>query len=451
MTAYNKIVDYAAKDALLTGNPAKIVKGVEIGAEFDSIAAADATNIKTDGTHAATSKVTPVDADELPLVDSAASWGLKRLTWANLKATILTWLQGTVFPSPGAIGGTTPAAGSFTTLSATGTLSTTVGNNTGAFVANGATTGYQYIGINNTGNGLRAILESSVGGTAVPGSTAYATCFGSSSAYPVHLITNGSVAATLDASGNLGIGVTPSAWNSSFKALDVGSFASVACESSVTADILANTYYKVAVGFTYRNNGYASYIRQEAGAIKFNTAPSGTAGNAITFTQAMTLEASGNLFIGTTTDSGNGAAFLPIGSGSGMMLRIARALEGTAHQFAVNSNVVGSIYVTTTATTYNTSSDQRLKENITDAESASSLIDSIQVRQFDWKTDNSHQRYGMVAQELALVAPEAVHQPADPDDMMAVDYSKLVPMLVKEIQSLRGRLAALEANVAFRP
>ena len=101
MTAYNKIVDYAAKDALLTGNPAKIVKGVEIGAEFDSIAAADATNIKTDGTHAATSKVTPVDADELPLVDSAASWGLKRLTWANLKATILTWLQGTVFPSPG--------------------------------------------------------------------------------------------------------------------------------------------------------------------------------------------------------------------------------------------------------------------------------------------------------------------------------------------------------------
>ena len=123
MTAYNKIVDYAAKDALLTGNPAKIVKGVEIGAEFDSIAAADATNIKTDGTHAATSKVTPVDADELPLVDSAASWGLKRLTWANLKATILTWLQGTVFPSPGAIGGSAPAAGSFTTLSSTGDYS----------------------------------------------------------------------------------------------------------------------------------------------------------------------------------------------------------------------------------------------------------------------------------------------------------------------------------------
>jgi hypothetical protein len=44
------------------------------------------------------------------------------------------------------------------------------------------------------------------------------------------------------------------------------------------------------------------------------------------------------------------------------------------------------------------------------------------------------------------VAPEAVHQPADPEDMMAVDYSKLVPMLVKEIQSLRQRVAQLESN-----
>lgn len=67
---------------------------------------------------AATSKTTPVDADELPLVDSAASNVLKKLTWANLKATLLTWLQGTVFPAPGPIGGTTAAAGSFTTVTA---------------------------------------------------------------------------------------------------------------------------------------------------------------------------------------------------------------------------------------------------------------------------------------------------------------------------------------------
>jgi hypothetical protein len=112
----------------------------------------------------------------------------------------------------------------------------------------------------------------------------------------------------------------------------------------------------------------------------------------------------------------------------------------------VNGNgFVGSITTSGSSTLFNVTSDQRLKENIQDAESASSLIDSLQVRQFDWKSDNSHQRYGFIAQELVSVAPEAVHQPTDTEQMMAVDYSKLVPMLVKEIQSLRKRLAALES------
>ena len=90
--------------------------------------------------------------------------------------------------------------------------------------------------------------------------------------------------------------------------------------------------------------------------------------------------------------------------------------------------------------------DKRLKENIKDADSASNLIDSLQVRQYDWKEEGSHQRYGFIAQELVQVAPEAVHQPNDTEEMMAVDYSKLVPMLVKEIQSLRKRLA--DAGIA---
>jgi len=59
-------------------------------------------------THAATSKATPVDADEMPLVDSAASFGLKKLTWANLKSTLAAWING----------GTLPA--SFTTLKVNG-------------------------------------------------------------------------------------------------------------------------------------------------------------------------------------------------------------------------------------------------------------------------------------------------------------------------------------------
>jgi hypothetical protein len=87
-------------------------------------------------------------------------------------------------------------------------------------------------------------------------------------------------------------------------------------------------------------------------------------------------------------------------------------------------------------------SDVRLKENIVDAPAGN--IDAIRVRSFDWKADGLHQTYGMVAQELVDVAPEAVSQGETEDDTWGVDYSKLVPMLVKEIQDLRKRVADLE-------
>lgn len=52
----------------------------------------DATSLASTA-HTATDKATPVDADELPLIDSAASWVLKKLTWANLKATLKTYFD----------------------------------------------------------------------------------------------------------------------------------------------------------------------------------------------------------------------------------------------------------------------------------------------------------------------------------------------------------------------
>ena len=120
------------------------------------------------------------------------------------------------------------------------------------------------------------------------------------------------------------------------------------------------------------------------------------------------------------------------------------ATEVQRYYEITTGNQVGSISITTSATSFNTSSDQRLKDNIQDAADAGEIIDAIQVRSFDWKADGEHQRYGMVAQELTSVAPEAVSTPQDPDEMMGVDYSKLVPMLIKEIQTLRSRVAELE-------
>jgi hypothetical protein len=131
---------------------------------------------------------------------------------------------------------------------------------------------------------------------------------------------------------------------------------------------------------------------------------------------------------------------------NGVCAEFRRSNNGHAVQFFHSGSLVGSVAVTSTATAYNTSSDQRLKENIADADDAGSKVDAIQVRKFDWKADGSHQDYGMVAQELNTVAPEAVTEGDTEEDMMSVDYSKLVPMMLKEIQSLRARVAQLEGE-----
>ena len=92
----------------------------------------------------------------------------------------------------------------------------------------------------------------------------------------------------------------------------------------------------------------------------------------------------------------------------------------------------------------NVSSDQRLKQNIEDADDAGSTIDAIQVRKFDWIADGRHQKYGMIAQEVAEVYPEAVNVPENEEDTLGIATGDLIPMLIKEVQSLRSRVAELE-------
>jgi hypothetical protein len=68
----------------------------------------------------------------------------------------------------------------------------------------------------------------------------------------------------------------------------------------------------------------------------------------------------------------------------------------------------------------------------------------VQIRQFDWIRNGEHQNYGVVAQELEEVLPELVS--GHDEESLTVDYMGLVPMLVKEVQALRSRVAQLEES-----
>jgi len=163
------------------------------------------------------------------------------------------------------------------------------------------------------------------------------------------------------------------------------------------------------------------------------------------------ITSGGDLCINTTVSEGPAKVSTVSGS-SGTACYSARNSAGAGSTFFsfINNNDTALIGTITnngnTATAYNTTSDARLKENIAPADDAGSVVDAIQIVKHDWKV-GGHVRYGVIAQDLHEIAPEAVAV-GDGDDVdelkrpWGVDYSKLVPMLVKEIQSLRARLAA---------
>jgi hypothetical protein len=108
----------------------------------------------------------------------------------------------------------------------------------------------------------------------------------------------------IDATGNVGIGVTPSAWSSVFKTVELGTSPNTTGAIGATSGgsyLSFNTYYSSGAQWLYKTTQSAAYYTIESNAHKWYNAPSGTADTAITFTQAMTLDANGSLLVGGTS------------------------------------------------------------------------------------------------------------------------------------------------------
>jgi hypothetical protein len=287
----------------------------------------------------------------------------------------------------------------------------------------------------------------------------------------------------IDASGNLGIGVVPSAWGtgSGVRGLEVG--ANLAASQDINSVYFSANAYNSATGWKYRNTQYASNLRMGTndGVFQFQQAASGTAGAAITWATSMTLDASGNLLVGDTTaaarlwvkrtDAGNligGRATNATYTSTVGFFGADRNTTDNSFHYIDCYNYGSSTYrfrvadsgnATNTNNSYGALSDVKLKENIIDSGSQWDDIKALRVRKYSLKSDSldAPNKLGVIAQELESVGMAGlVSESEDRDEegnnlgtvTKTVAYSVLYMKAVKALQEAMERIETLEAKVA---
>jgi hypothetical protein len=261
---------------------------------------------------------------------------------------------------------------------------------------------------------------------------------------------------------NLGLGVTPSASNACTN-IELPYGATLSARSNTAAPQFAMMSNAVGNWYaaTYKINGFATQYTQQGndGTHAWYTAPSGTAGNAITFTQAATLTAGGNFHIArtTTADTTVGASLFADGTitcarsasdNANLNLYVYSTGAGAARFYV---GMGGTVYAT--STTITAISDQRLKENIRDLDDGLDVVMALKPRKFDWKTgkgkDIKNDR-GFIAQEFETILPDMVENWADPapegEEAYKAVNANLIPTLVKAIQELKAEFDAYKAT-----
>jgi hypothetical protein len=165
-----------------------------------------------------------------------------------------------------------------------------------------ANTSGKGITLRNGGGASRTAYITTIGTTAASADQTWysgVNVFASNGSYEIKNAAGSGL--ILDTSANLGLGVTPSAWSGG-AGFDLPTYAGIAGNSSAGFVASFNAYYNS--GWKYKATTAARAYVMDSANHYWLTAPSGTAGNAISFTQAMTLDASGNLLLGTTTAIG---------------------------------------------------------------------------------------------------------------------------------------------------
>ena len=305
------------------------------GSGVGTVTSVAALTLGTSGTDlsstVANSTTTPVITLNVPTASATNRGALSAADWTtfNNKQDALT--------NPVTGTGTTNYLPKFT---GTSTIGNSVIQEASSNIGIGGTPSYK-LDIQSTTDAslLQLISSATANNTAlrigIDGNNAFINASGGSTGI-LQLRTYGTTKATLDANGNLGLGVTPSAW---------GVITAMQIKNAFVGGVNDNSYfgtnaYYDGSFYRYINTNFANLYSQQSGQHQFYTAPSGTAGNAISFTQAMTLTSGGNLLVGTTTDTGFKLDVNGTGRFSGRLL-VSHATSGNYGAVIYNTSATG--------------------------------------------------------------------------------------------------------------
>jgi len=246
-------------------------------------------------------------------------------------------------------------------------------------------------------------------------------------------------AVTIDSNGNVGVGATSPAGPNGI-ALTVN--ATTNPRLRLTSD---NTGTGTGDGSgVFLNNSDMYLSNEESAPMIFRTSAS----------ERMRIDSDGRAYFNTTSALGTGVLNVKLaGTNKAVGIRLRAENAGNWMIAFENSSgtVVGQIIANASSTSYNTSSDHRLKENVTYDFDATTRLKQLKPARFNFIADADTTVDGFLAHEVSSIVPEAVNGEKDAVDAdgnidpQGIDQSKLVPLLVKTIQELEARITALES------
>ena len=160
----------------------------------------------------------------------------------------------------------------------------------------------------------------------------------------------------------------------------------------------------------------------------------------------------GGIFVGFINNSTNNNTAV----NNGLLVRAGHSVYNAAFESNLiafqrpSGTVLGSIsQAGATSVAYNTTSDERLKQNIHVTESGIDQLMQVGVYDYQYKDDPTYEQTGFLAQQLNTIFPDAVHVGGDDEstDPWMVDYGRITPLLVKAIQDQQREIEQLKLLV----